>query len=132
MSLTVTPFYASLLGLQLIFLSLRVIRLRRRSRVPLGDGGDETLLRCLRVQGNFAEYVPFCLLLIALAELQGLPVWPLHGLGLALLAGRLIHASGVSRDPEPYRLRVIGMFLTFAVLGFGAALNLLLSVQALL
>ena len=131
MSLTITALYAGLLSLHFIVLSLRVIRTRRESRVPLGDGGDQALLRSLRVQANFAEYVPLCLILIALAEAQQLARWLLHGLGLALLIGRLLHAAGVSRDPEPYRLRVAGMSLTFTVLALGATLNIGLSIQGI-
>lgn len=131
MSLTITALYAGLLSLYFIVLSLRVIRTRRENLVPLGDGGDQALLRSLRVQANFAEYVPLCLILIALAEAQQLPGWLLHGLGLALLIGRLLHAVGVSRDPEPYRLRVAGMSLTFTVLALGATLNLVLSIQGI-
>ena len=131
MSLTITALYAGLLSLHFIVLSLRVIRTRRESRVPLGDGGDQALLRSLRVQANFAEYVPLCLILIALAEAQQLAGWLLHGLGLALLIGRLLHAAGVSRDPEPYRLRVAGMSLTFTVLALGATLNIGLSIQGI-
>lgn len=127
MILVVTPLYAGLLGLLFTFLSLRVIRTRRRCHVPLGDGGEKALLRCLRVQANFAEYVPFCLLLMTLAELQGLPGWLLHSMGLALLTGRLAHAVGVSRDPEPFQFRVAGMSLTFGVLCAAAVLNLLLA-----
>ena len=131
MSLTITALYAGLLSLHFIVLSLRVIRTRRESRVPLGDGGDQALLRSLRVQANFAEYVPLGLILIALAEAQQLAGWLLHGLGLALLIGRLLHAAGVSRDPEPYRLRVAGMSLTFTVLALGATLNIGLSIQGI-
>ena len=126
MVLVVTPLYAGLLGFLFTALSLRVIRARRRSGVPLGDGGDAALLRRRRVQANFAEYVPLCLLLMALAEQQGLATWVLHSLGLALLAGRLAHAAGVSRDPEPYQFRVAGMTLTFSVLFAAAVANLLL------
>ena len=105
MILVVTPLYAGLLGLLFTFLSLRVIRTRRRCHVPLGDGGEKALLRCLRVQANFAEYVPFCLLLMTLAELQGLPGWLLHSMGLALLTGRLArltddHCLLAASDPK--------------------------------
>ena len=48
-------------------LSMRMISNRVRARVNLLDGGDEALTRAMRVHGNFAEYVPFALLLMALA-----------------------------------------------------------------
>ena len=45
-------------------------------------------------------------------------------MGLALLAGRLVHAYAVTREPEPIKLRVLGMTLTFVALVTGAVTNL--------
>lgn len=122
--MTVTPLYASLAAFLFIFLSLRVIKARRAEKVALGDGERPRLRRAMRVQANFAEYVPFALLLIALAELQGVAAWALHLLGLLLLAGRGIHAFGVSQEPEPLKYRVRGMQLTFLVIVAAAITNL--------
>ncbi len=122
--LAVTPIYAGLLALLFVALSLRVIGLRRQANVALGHGQDIRLERRLRVHANFAEYAPLALMLIALAELQGNPAWLLHGLGLALLLGRMLHAFGVSQEPEDYRFRVTGMAMTFSVLITGASINL--------
>ena len=41
---------------------------------------------------------------------------------IVLFAGRLIHALGVSRIQEDHRFRVAGMAMTFAAIGFAAAL----------
>ncbi len=112
----VVALYAALLALLYLGLGLRVIRLRRRLKVAVGDGGQPELQRAVRVHANFAEYVPLALVLLLLAELQGAPAWLLHALGLALLVGRLIHARGVSRTREDFRWRVAGMTLTFPVL----------------
>ena len=122
--MTITPIYAGLATLVFVALSFRVIAQRRASGVTLGDGDDRLLRRRLRVHGNFAEYVPLALLLMALAELQDAAAWLLNLIGLALIAGRLIHAWGVSREPEEIRLRVLGMSLTFAALIAGALTNL--------
>lgn len=122
--MSITPIYAGLLTIIFVALSFRVIGARRGARVPLGDGGHRPLLRRQRVHANFAEYVPLGLVLMILAELQGAPRLVLHGLGLALLAGRILHAAGVGREPEPPRFRVVGMGLTFAALISGALLNL--------
>jgi len=129
MSLAATPIYAALLAFVLIFLSLRVIRTRRTAKVALGDGGDADLLRATRAQANFAEYVPMALVLMGCAELQGAPILAVHGLGLVLLAGRLVHAYGVSQAEEDFRFRVRGMQLTFLAIASAAILIL---VQALL
>jgi len=116
----IVPFYAALLALLFIALAFRVIRERVRARVGVGDAGDPMLLRAMRVHANFAEYVPLALLLLAFMELQGTAAALLHGLCVALLAGRLSHAFGVSRQPEPLLFRRIGMGLTFAVMGVAA------------
>lgn len=122
--ITVTPIYAALIAFLFVLLSLRVIVARRQSRVALGDGGDLILRRRLRAHGNFAEYAPLVIVLMALAELQGSANGLLHMVGLLLLGGRLVHALGVSREPEDYRLRVCGMALTFTALIMGALANL--------
>ncbi len=121
MSLPVTGFYAGLLALGFVLLSLRVIRARRGHRVALGTGGKRPVERAMRAHGNFAEYVPLALLLLALLELNGLPTVILHALGLMLLGGRLAHAHGIAREPEVFRWRVLGMALTFTVLGLAGA-----------
>ncbi len=121
-----TAFYAALAAFFLIYLSFRVIGARRRARVAIGDGEDRTLQRRIRAHGNFAEYAPLALILMGLAEAQGAPLWTVHVLGLALLAGRALHAYGVCQDPEPLKYRQAGMALTFAVLAVGGLLNLAL------
>lgn len=122
--MTVTPLYAALCGLLLILLSQRVIRQRHRYKVALGDAGEPQIRRAMRVQANFVEYAPITLVLLALAELQGHAFWLLHGLGLLLLCGRLLHAFGVAREPENIRFRVAGMALTFAAIALASLTNL--------
>jgi uncharacterized membrane protein YecN with MAPEG domain len=117
----ITALYAGLLAPLFIFLSMRVIRRRRGAKVAVGDGGDMALLRRMRVHANFAEYVPFALLLMALAENLGTWPWLLHLLGLVLLAGRVAHAYGVSQPKETFAFRVGGMMATFAMIGAAAA-----------
>ena len=107
-----------------VLLSVRVIQARMASGVGLGDGGDRILLRRRRVHANFAEYAPFCIVLMATAELQNAPAPALHVIGLLLIAGRISHAYGVSQDPENGAFRVAGMAMTFAALISGALANL--------
>lgn len=111
--MTITPAYAAVLGLIFVALSVRTIRMRRRHRVAVGDGGNAELRRAMRVHANFAEYVPLALLLIFFVEHDGAETLLVHALGNALLAGRLLHAWGVSQEPENFRYRVSGMALTF-------------------
>ncbi|MEC3859925.1 MAPEG family protein [Mesobacterium sp. TK19101] len=114
--LSVTSIYAALLALVFVVMSTRVIRYRKSERISLGDGGDAEISRRIRAHGNFAEYVPLALILLGLAEMQGAPAWALHLLGSLLLIGRVLHGYALSVVPQPMRLRVVGMALTFAML----------------
>jgi hypothetical protein len=120
MMLHATAFWAALLAPVCLWLSMRVIGLRRRLRVPIGTGGQPALERAMRAQANFAEYVPFALVLIGLAEAGGTPGWIIHPLGAALVAGRIAHGWGITREPEDFRFRVRGMMVTFSVIGCAA------------
>lgn len=123
-ALSITPLYAGLLALLYVGLSFFVIRQRFRYRVSLGDGGREPLQRAIRVHGNFAEFVPLGLVLLLINELAGSPVWALHGLGAALLVGRVSHAWGLLVNGGPTIGRGCGMVLTFLALVCGGVLCL--------
>jgi uncharacterized membrane protein YecN with MAPEG domain len=112
----VTAGYAALLGFLFIYLSFRTIRLRTRLRVGLGDGGQPPMLRAMRTHANFAEYVPFALLLIYFVERYTVARGWAHVLCLLLIAGRLCHAYGFGRDAQVLRLRVMGTALTLTVI----------------
>lgn len=118
--------YAALLALIYVYLAIRAIGARRRAKLALGTGGDAALQRAVRVHGNFAEYAPFGLLLILLVGLAGWGAWAVHLLGALLLAGRAVHAYGVSQEQENFRYRIVGMMTTFGVL-VGSALLLLVA-----
>ncbi len=92
-------FYTGLLGLLLIALSVNVVLARRRYRVSLGVGDDQGMQQAVRVQANFAEYVPFAVVLLIVAELLcGLPTAAVHAAGMVLVASRLLHAWGLSNS----------------------------------
>ncbi len=129
--MAITAFYAALLGLFFVFLSFRVIGWRRLKSVELGHGEDSELLRRMRVHANFAEYVPFTLLLMAIAESMTAPRPLIHVVGLILIAGRLMHAYGLSQTPHILRLRVGGIILTFTALALSAIICLSLSLPFL-
>ena len=121
---TNVPIYAAIFAIMLVALSLRVAKTRGDVRVPIGDGGNRILLRRIRVQGNFTEYVPIALILFMFVELQGWPRWMVHGLCLVLLAARLLHAYGIAQEPEDIRLRATGMATTAMLLIAAAGLLL--------
>jgi uncharacterized membrane protein YecN with MAPEG domain len=121
MPLPATALYAALLGLLFTMLTLQVFRARMRSKVMIGTGQDRLLERAVRAHGNFAEFVPLVLVLVALSEAMGLAAWAVHGLGAALLVARVCHAAGISREPDVAALRGIGAGLTLTVLAVAAA-----------
>ena len=120
----VTPLYAAVLAFLFIALSVRTLRLRRKLNIAVGDKSDQQMLRSMRVHANFAEYVPFSLLLIYMLESGNGTTVFVHALCVCLIVGRLSHAYGVGRVDEDYRYRVFGMTMTFTSLG-GAALGIL-------
>ena len=122
--LLITSIIASILTIIFIKLSFAVIALRRKNKVGLGNGGHDDLERAIRAQGNFAEYVPFGIILIACLELNGAPWWLVAIPGITLIIGRLIHAKGIRVPPPDFSKRVLGMKFTFSTLISLVFLNL--------
>ena len=96
---TPSILYTALLGLLLIALSINVVLARRRYRVGFGTGTEEGMQQAVRVQANFAEYVPLAAVLLILAELSGMPIAAVHAAGILLVTSRLLHAWGLSHSP---------------------------------
>lgn len=126
MSGLITGLYAAAIGLLVVGLGLRVVQLRRRYRVGIGDGDHRELARAIRAHGNLIEHAPLALVLLLIAELSHALSGPaLHAAGAAIVVGRLLHAAGLSRTAAPSHGRLVGMLLTW-----GAMLALALSLLA--
>lgn len=116
----ISSLYAALSAFLIIWLSLRVIKLRRAKKVRLGDGGEPELQAAIRAQGNATEYIPIALILLFLLEMNGAHMILLHVGGIAILTGRLVHARGLLTDDLGYR--VLGMQVTiFTLIGLALA-----------
>jgi uncharacterized membrane protein YecN with MAPEG domain len=85
----------------------------------------------VRAHANFAEYVPFALLLVTFVEMQNGPAWLIHLLCLALMAGRIIHAYGVSQERENIRFRIAGVATTLTVISVAALALLARGISAI-
>lgn len=129
--MVITPLYAGLLAILFVALSYRVVQ-RRGHGVSLGDGGDQALLRRIRGHGNFAEYVPIILLMIAFLELNQLHPLVLHGLGVSLLVARLLHGIALSFTESWTFGRFYGTLITFLLLPICGGLCIWMSLAALL
>jgi|SRR5450432_2808641 len=119
----VTPLYAGLLTLWFVVLSVRVVNLRRAG-IIFGDNGDHGVIRIVRAQANFAEYVPLALLLMGFLEVSHYSIYLLHALGLTLVVARLLHGIALSFGRQVRFGRVAGAALTFVVLLIEAVLCL--------
>ncbi len=124
----ITPVYAAILALLFVLLSFRTIRYRRRFSVAIGSGDQVLLARASRAHANFAEYVPLGLLLIWFIETGAAMPLLVHALCLLLLAGRVIHAYGISQERENLRFRITGMVMTFATIVIAAVALLVITV----
>jgi uncharacterized protein len=114
----ITLLYAGILGLMFFALSVYVVRWRWIELKGLGCDQDPKsgLFRAVRIHGNFAEYVPFILLLITLDEMTGRLPWMTHAMGIALIIARLAHFQGIRKSHGTSPGRGLSVALTFGLL----------------
>jgi len=112
--LPVTSMVAAGAAIALIALSISVSLRRMKAGVRLGFGDDATLMRRIRAQGNFTEYVPLTLVLLGLAEYRDAStvlLWTIAGL---LVVGRFLHFIGITTGSTA--IRAPGMVGTYGAL----------------
>jgi uncharacterized protein len=124
-ALRLSAVYIALIILMGIALTVLVIRQRRSKLIGIGDGGDKTVARMIRVQGNFAENAPYALALLILLPMLGVGAVIIHAVGGLFLVGRIGHAFGLSQSAGSSLGRVGGMVLTFSAFLIGAGALLL-------
>lgn len=116
MNLEITSLTAGLLALLYLVLSILVIKFRMKEQETL-DVPDGLIRRTVRAHGNFAEYVPIVVILMALVELQNelAEHWLIVIAGVFIL-GRVAHAYSIVVFEERYktmRFRQVAMMATF-------------------
>ncbi|MBA8888748.1 hypothetical protein FHW12_002984 [Dokdonella fugitiva] len=120
----ITGIYAALATLLVLVLALRTSLGRHGKRISTGDGGDHDMFLRIRAHANAIENLPLALLLLGLLEWnQTAPLW-LHVCGCVLLAGRVLHALGMSIRAFEGVGRVTGIALTWGVMAAMAVLLL--------
>lgn len=115
MPVAITGFYAALLAVIIIVLGAMIGPYRLKVGVSLLYGDDMSLVERVRRHANFTENVPLALILMALIELDGASAGLLHGLGIALVASRVVHPFGIHHDRIQHPARFVGAFGTLIV-----------------
>lgn len=110
----ITAFYAGLLGLIGVYLGIRVSARRGGTKTMIGSGEDDVLARRIRAHGNFAEWIPLTLILLAVIEMIGAPPLAVHIFGIVVVVGRVLHSLGlVAAGDGTHVGRAIGGLVTY-------------------
>jgi uncharacterized membrane protein YecN with MAPEG domain len=132
----ITSFFAGLLGLFFIFLSVYVIKMRNKYKVALGDNPQEDLQKYIRGHANFTEYTPFFLIIFGLLEnnIDTQYTYLLLILGGIFVSARISHAYGlmfaekmVDNQLTNLKFRIFGMMGTFASFAIASVCVIILS-----
>lgn len=118
-----TPYallYSSFLTFMILIMAINSVRVRRKLKIPLGDGGNNEMLVAMRIHGNSLEYVPVGMILLFLIEYNGAQPWMMNLVGGSLLVGRIFHANGLNQGTGITPGRFIGTTLTWFSLFFAA------------
>lgn len=127
------PFVVAALGLMFIWLSIGVIRLRRKESIAIGDAGSENLKRAIRAQANFVEYSSIFLILLFFSESYELPSWLLASSAALFLLGRILHAYSITvfeLKTKSYKMRQAAILTSFACIGLLSIFLIYSSFQA--
>ena len=118
----ITWVVAGILGIIYFGLSARIMFLRNKHQISLGNGKIDELELAIRVHGNFAEFVPLCLILLFFSESTFQSRFIISTLGIMLIVGRIAHAFALYTNNRP--VRVVGVILTMLTLLGGSIFSI--------
>ncbi|MFT6153766.1 MAG: putative membrane protein YecN with MAPEG domain [Crocinitomicaceae bacterium] len=125
--LPITSFYTAILALLILKLAFNVIKVRQAKNQGLGYSDNELLLAG-RIHGNAMEYIPISLILLALAEGNGVSSMTMHAIGTTLVVARVLHAIGFKAGQGgTHPGRYWGVVLTALVIVILSICNILYS-----
>ena len=126
MILPITGVFAAVIGILLLFLSAAVVKFRLKYGMGMGVAKDRDFEAAVRAQGNLVEYAPLTLLMLGIAELNGVANGFIYWVGMAFVVGRILHAWGMYQGRGgPHKARMVGILLTWASILVISALLLL-------
>ncbi|EON92995.1 hypothetical protein MARLIPOL_06049 [Marinobacter lipolyticus SM19] len=114
MIVPVTAVFAAVIGLLLLVLSTHVVRYRLKYQKGMGVTDDRDFEAAVRAHANLVEYAPLGLIMLGLAELNGVPGVLVYWSGMALVVGRVLHAWGmINGRGGTHKARMAGIALTW-------------------
>lgn len=120
----ITATTAGLLLILQILLAGMTSGARGATKNPIGDGGNEVMIRAVRRHGNLAENAGIFIAGLMLLELSKFSPPLLIGLCVAFVLARLVHAFGLSQVNTNNAFRVLGGAGTYLIgLALGGALT---------
>ncbi len=125
MSVVISGLYISITAILVVALAMRVVKLRRKHKIGIGSADNKELELAARVHANLIENAPIAMMLLVVAELNGLSTIYLHLLGVTWVLGRILHAVGLTNGRGGYHLgRFWGGLLSWLVILSLAVFNI--------
>ncbi|HAU2153188.1 TPA: glutathione S-transferase [Legionella pneumophila] len=117
---------SSILFFIYLYLSYLVIIQRRKYHVLYLTNDDKAFIARFRAHANFAEYVPFTLILMGISIILKIPPLLLTVLMFSLIIARLGHAYGlIKKEAEKqFKPRIYSVATTFIIIGILALFNI--------
>ncbi len=129
MILPVTLTIAAAAAVVNLWLAFRIVPMRLKDNVLIGDDGNQRLQARMRAHANFTEYAPFILILLGLIELAGGSTLWLWIAGAVFVIARIAHAFGMDRTTSSVP-RAGGALATWALMAVLAGWALTIAYQA--
>lgn len=125
MPVAISGFYISITAILVIVFAMRVVKLRRKYKIGIGSSDNKELRIASRVHANLIENAPIAMILLLVAELNGLAPTTLHLLGTVWVVGRILHAVGLTKGNGGYHLgRFWGGLVSWLMILILAGINL--------
>ncbi|WP_394391058.1 MAPEG family protein [Shewanella woodyi] len=125
MPVAISGLYISITAILVVMFAMRVVKLRRKHKIGIGDSDNKELRIAGRVHANLIENAPIAMALLLVAELNGLAPLGLHLLGIMWVIGRVLHAIGLTKGQGGYHLgRFWGGLLSWLMILILAGINL--------
>ena len=110
--LQIVGLWAALNAIVTLALAINCGVARGKTKVLLGDGGNETMTRAMRAHANNVEYTPLVLVMLVTLGLLQASTLILHLVGGLLFVGRAAHGFGLTTNSGISAGRGLGMLLT--------------------